>query len=128
MASLNLSTGVLHPLHSFKHTSCRLRQAPRPRQRQLRISALGSEELKAGIEAGTKVKVAKSVVVYHAPKKPELDLESMEGTVLEVIKEWKGKALSANLPYKTQFMLDGEDGGKAKKLLVHLTADEIQAV
>ena len=46
----------------------------------------------------------------------------MEGTLLEVIEKYQGKTLSANLPYKTQFMISKEDG-KDMKLIVHLVRD-----
>lgn len=46
----------------------------------------------------------------------------MEGTLIEVIEKYQGKQLSANLPYKTQFMIPKEDG-KEMKLVVHLVSD-----
>lgn len=63
--------------------------------------------------------VALQVLVYHAPKTPELDLEGKEGTVKLIVKKFKGKELSANLPYRVEFVLDPESE-KPKKLLVHL--------
>ena len=45
----------------------------------------------------------------------------MEGTLVEVIEKYQGKQLSANLPYKTQFMIP-KDGGKDMKLIVHLVS------
>lgn len=43
----------------------------------------------------------------------------MEGTLVEVIEKYQGKTLSANLPYKTQFMIPKDDG-RDMKLIVHL--------
>ncbi len=123
---MGLSTARLTPFSASAKNSCQSRPHVRSRQHSLRVRALGSEELKAGIEPGTKVTVTKSVKVFHAPKKPELDLQGMEGTVLEIISEYKGKKLSANLPYKTQFELEAEDGGKPKKLLAHLVRADAQ--
>lgn len=48
-----------------------------------------------------------------------LDLKGKEGTIIEVIEKLNGKPLSANLPYKTQFLLP-LDGGKDQKLIAHL--------
>ena len=48
-----------------------------------------------------------------------LDLKGKEGTIIEVIEKLNDKPLSANLPYKTQFLLP-VDGGKEQKLIAHL--------
>lgn len=61
------------------------------------------------------------VTVYHAPKRPELQLQGLEGTVKSIVKVFKGKELSANLPYRVEFHLEAE-GGKQQKLLVHLVS------
>ena len=50
-----------------------------------------------------------------------LDIKGMEGTLVEVIEKYQGKQLSANLPYKTQFMIP-KDEGKDMKLIVHLVS------
>jgi hypothetical protein len=93
------------------------------------IGIAGDEgETKAGIEAGTKVKVTKSVKIYHMPKRQDgLDLQGFEGTVQEVITEYQGKPLTANCPYKIQFLIPKDDG-KDQKLISHLKASEIEAV
>ena len=46
----------------------------------------------------------------------------MEGTLVEVIEKYQGKTLSANLPYKTQFMIPKDDGSEMK-LIVHLVRE-----
>lgn len=83
-------------------------------------------ELIKGIKAGDKLKVNASRLVYHAPKhKDGLDINGMEGTLVEVIEKYQGKTLSANLPYKTQFMIPKDDG-RDMKLIVHLAAGEFE--
>ncbi len=52
---------------------------------QRTVKALGSEELIAGVEKGSKVRVTKPVTVYHSPKLGNFNLEGQEGTVLDVI-------------------------------------------
>lgn len=70
---------------------------------------------------GSRVKVTKSVKVYHAPKRPEgLDLEGMEGTVTKNVVHYKGKQLSANLPYQVVFQIERD--GKPAKLICHLVS------
>ena len=51
-----------------------------------------------------------------------LDLKGLEGELMEVIEKYQGKQLSANLPYKTLFMIP-KDGGKDQKLIAHLVND-----
>ena len=75
----------------------------------------------ADISTGARVRVSQPVTVFHAPKqKSGLSLEGMEGTVTAVIKEHKGKELSANLPIRVQFILPADDSGKEGKLIAHL--------
>ena len=38
----------------------------------------------------------------------------------QIVKVFKGKELSANLPYKVEFLLEKKEGGKQPKVLVHL--------
>ena len=65
--------------------------------------------------------MSQAVKVFHSPKhKPGLSLEGMEGTVTAIVKEHKGKELSANLPIRVQFALPATDGGKETKLIAHL--------
>jgi hypothetical protein len=79
----------------------------------------------SSIEPGTKVKVTKTVKVYHAPGQATgLDLEGMVGVVKKNVLEFKGKQLSANLPYQVQFEVDRN--GKPGKLLCHLVSDHSQ--
>lgn len=49
-----------------------------------------------------------------------LSLEGLEGEVLEVVKEYQGKNLTANLPYKVQLLL--ENDGKKTKFFAHLVS------
>lgn len=60
------------------------------------------------------------------PKKPEFDLAGCEGEIKDVLKNWKGKPLSANLPYKVQFVLDID--GKQVKFFAHLKEGEFEVI
>ena len=65
--------------------------------------------------------MAKSVVVYHIPKRAEgVDVQGWEGTVVKDVTEYKGKTLSANLPYKVQFSMEKEGSSKPLKVFIHL--------
>jgi hypothetical protein len=81
----------------------------------------------ASISTGAKVKVTKSVKVFHVGKfKEGLDLEGLTGTVVENVQVYEGKELSANLPWKVEFSVDG--GDKPVRVLAHLEEDEFEAV
>lgn len=62
---------------------------------------MGSE----AFPVGSRVRVAKSVVVYHHPahRNQAFDMQGQEGEVTEVVREWHGKPVSANLPYLVKF-------------------------
>lgn len=57
------------------------------------------------MQIGDRVRVVTSVVVYHHPehKKQAFDLQGMEGEILEIMKEWQGRPISANLPVLVKF-------------------------
>lgn len=59
------------------------------------------------------------VTIYHAPKVKELQLNGMEGVVKNIVKKYKGKETSANLPYRIEFVLEKEDG-KQQKFFAHM--------
>jgi hypothetical protein len=69
---------------------------------------------------GAKVKVVKPIKVYHVPKAPAsgIDLEGMEGEVIKNATLFKGKVLSANLPYVVKFTTNV--GGSDVKFQAHL--------
>jgi hypothetical protein len=70
---------------------------------------------------GSRVRVAQSVIVYHHPehRNQPFDMVGQEGEVVEIVREWQGKPISANLPYLVKF------GAKFK---AHFQANELEAV
>ncbi|CAA6655696.1 unnamed protein product [Spirodela intermedia] len=66
--------------------------------------------------------------VYHVPKVPEIELEGMEGVIKQYVGLWKGKSISANLPFKVEFVLpDGVEGRPGPlKFVAHLREDEFE--
>ena len=109
------ATGSL-PCPSRIFSSRRWRQTTAsPRRSCVRIVA------DLDVQPGARIRVSQEVKVFHAPKhKSGLSLEGMEGTVTAVVKEHKGKELSANLPIRVQFALPAADGRKETKLIAHL--------
>ena len=63
--------------------------------------------------------------VYHVPRIPEVDLTGMEGVIKQYVGLWNGKRISANLPYKVQFIEEIEGRGPVK-FFAHLKEDELE--
>ncbi len=70
---------------------------------------------------GSRVRVAKSVIVYHHPehRNQPFDLQGQEGEVVGVLREWQGKPVSANLPFIVKF---------GPKFKAHFQGQELEAV
>lgn len=76
---------------------------------------------------GAKVRVKVPLKVYHVPKVPEFELNGKIGTLKQYVGMHKGKRISANLPYKVEFVVDDIDGRKGPlKFLAHLKEDEFE--
>ncbi len=73
------------------------------------------------MNVGDRVRVIQSVVVYHHPqnRKKPFDLKGMEGEIIEVVNNWQGRPVSANLPVLVQF---------DKKFKAHFREDEVEAI
>lgn len=82
----------------------------------------------AASKVGSRVRVKAPLKVYHIPKVPELELEGMEGVIKQYVGLWKGKSISANLPFKVEFVLpDGVEGRPGPlKFVAHLREDEFE--
>lgn len=70
------------------------------------------------------VRLLMQITVFHAPKTKELQLQGREGVVKSIVKKYKGKETSANLPYRIQFELE-QEGGKQSKFFAHLVSSFI---
>jgi hypothetical protein len=73
------------------------------------------------MKIGDRVRVIESVVVYHHPehKKQPFDIKGMEGEVINIVTEWQGRPVSANLPILVQF---------DKKFKAHLRENELETL
>uniref|UniRef100_A0A2C9UMM7 Ferredoxin thioredoxin reductase alpha chain domain-containing protein n=1 Tax=Manihot esculenta TaxID=3983 RepID=A0A2C9UMM7_MANES len=72
---------------------------------------------------GVRVRVKVPLKVFHVPRVPEVDLTGKEGQLKQYVALWKGKRISANLPYKVEFVVDIE-GRCPIKFFAHLKEDE----
>ncbi|GAB4851954.1 hypothetical protein Ancab_016144, partial [Ancistrocladus abbreviatus] len=86
------------------------------------------EELKKALKIGARVRVKVPLKVYHVPRLSEVELTGMEGVIKQYVGLWKGKRISANLPYKVEFQLDNVQGqGRGPgvvKFFAHLKEDD----
>lgn len=84
------------------------------------------EENEAKAKVGARVRVKVPLKVYHIPKVPEFDLNGLEGELKQYVGVWKDKRISANLPFKVQFVenIEGRDG--TVKFFAHLKEDEFE--
>jgi hypothetical protein len=73
------------------------------------------------MKIGDRVRVIQSVVVYHHPdhKQQPFDLKGMEGEVIDIITQWHGRPVSANLPILVKF---------EKKFKAHFRDNEVEAI
>ncbi|KAJ6822036.1 ferredoxin-thioredoxin reductase, variable chain-like [Iris pallida] len=88
--------------------------------------SLSEEELAAAEKVGRRVRVKVPLRVYHVPKAPDLDLMGLEGTIKQYVGLWKGKRISANLPFKVEFHVAVEGQPSPVRLFAHLKEDEFE--
>ncbi|KKJ00014.1 ferredoxin-thioredoxin reductase variable chain [Prochlorothrix hollandica] len=71
------------------------------------------------MNVGDRVRVKTPVVVYHNPEQRNeaCDIQGLEGEVVGLATEWKGKAISANFPIQVKF---------SPKFRAHLREDELE--
>ena len=74
------------------------------------------------MQAGDRVRVKTSVVIYHHPKHrgQAFDILNQEGIIDKLATEWKSRPVSANFPLVVKFDHD--------KLRAHLREDELEVI
>lgn len=83
------------------------------------------EKQKLGVnipmKVGDRIRVKDSVVVYHHPdhRGKSFDLQGTEGEVVDIVTQWQGRPVSANLPILVQF---------SKKFKAHLRENELEII
>jgi hypothetical protein len=84
------------------------------------VQAVG-EKTNFYMKVGDRVRVKKSVIVYHHPahRNEPFDVKGLDGEVARIVVEWHGRPVSANLPVLVQF---------DKKFRAHFRDDEVELV
>ena len=87
--------------------------------KRLKVNLGSLREKTNCMKVGDRVRVTTSVIVYHHPenRKKPFDIQGMEGEVIAIITEWKGRPVSANLPIQVKF---------SKKFRAHLKENEVE--
>jgi hypothetical protein len=57
------------------------------------------------MKAGDRVRIKESVIVYHNPehRNQPFDLQGLTGEIIDIVREWQGKPISANFPILIKF-------------------------
>lgn len=73
------------------------------------------------MKVGDRVRVKESVVVYHHPehRNQPFDVKGLEGEIAAIIENWKGRPVSANLPFEVKF---------DKKFKAHFQKGELELI
>ncbi|XP_057498452.1 ferredoxin-thioredoxin reductase, variable chain-like [Actinidia eriantha] len=88
-------------------------------------SPSGAAEEEDEARIGARVRVTAPLTVYHVPRVAEIDLTGKEGVLKQNVTVWKGKRISANLPFKVEFVEEVEGRGRVK-FFAHLKEDEFE--
>ncbi|KAL5079934.1 hypothetical protein RYX36_008355 [Vicia faba] len=81
----------------------------------------------SSLKIGARVRVKVPLKVYHVPKVPEVDLSGREGNIKQNVSIWKDKRISANFPYKVEFIAEDIQGPRGPlKFVAHLRDDEFE--
>lgn len=75
---------------------------------------------------GDRVRIKESVIFYHHPlhRNEAFDGKGLEGVVLNILADYKGRPISPNFPVQVEFEVDGAK----RPLRAHLKQDELETL
>lgn len=78
------------------------------------------------MQVGDTVRIKDSIIFYHHPlhRNSAFDGKGLEGKVTAVLKDWRGRPISANFPVCVEFPVDGVK----KPFRAHLQEHELEVV
>ena len=99
-----------------------------PARRASAVRASAASPASAKLQAGDKVRVTSSAVVYHVPKSKgaPTELKGMEGEVASRADELDGTYISANLEIRVKLAVP--DDPKGKTFIAHMREDELEVL
>jgi len=73
------------------------------------------------MKVGDRVRVKQSIIVYVNPehRNQPFDAKGLEGEILSISQDWKGRPITPNLPVLVQF---------SKKFKAHFTEEELEVI
>ena len=73
------------------------------------------------MKIGDRIRIIESIIVYHHPehRQEAFDLKGMEGEIINIISDWEGRPLSANLPLLVKI---------SEKFKVHVCDNEVEVL
>ncbi len=73
------------------------------------------------MKVGDRVRVKQSTVIYTHPehRKQPFDIKGLDGEIVDILKDWKGRPISPNLPILVKF---------GKKFKVHFRDEELEVI
>jgi hypothetical protein len=76
------------------------------------------------MNVGDQVRIKESVIFYHHPlhRNEAFDAKGMEGKVIKVLTDYKGRPISPNFPIQVEFEVEGVK----RPFKAHLKQDEIE--
>ena len=99
-----------------------------PARRASAVRASAASPASAKLQAGDKVRVTSSAVVYHVAKSKgaPTELKGMEGEVASRADELDGTYISANLEIRVKLAVP--DDPKGKTFIAHMREDELEVL
>ena len=78
------------------------------------------------MQVGDRVRIKDSTVFYHHPlhRNEAFDAQGLEGAVTAIVKDWRGRPVSANFPVCVAFQVEGAK----KPFKAHLREDELEVL
>jgi Ferredoxin thioredoxin reductase variable alpha chain len=85
------------------------------------VEILVEKGVTVAMKVGDRIRVKESVIIYHHPEHrgQAFDLKGSEGEIKEIVTQWQGRPVSANLPFLVQF---------SKKFKAHLRENELEVI
>ncbi|MEO1351193.1 MAG: ferredoxin-thioredoxin reductase variable chain [Cyanobacteria bacterium J06635_15] len=83
-------------------------------------------ELKTPMKVGDRVRISAPVTLYHYPlsRNQPHNAQGMEGTIVNILTDWKGRAISPNFPVIVEFDVEGAK----RPFKAHLTEAELEVI